>query len=536
MVPVVLFFSLAAQPGVDGVDTAATWLLVNLLSLAATGVVFAVAKTMLSASPHTVVSLGPLVGIGAVLGGVKGVTTGVGGVAFGLEADLIQAILSRAPQATVLGALVVGAVSVAAHARHVLHDRRRIAVATALSERLNHLHHIEQLDAPLVRRALADTRTALAQADRDQMTYREVADSVVRPLSHELWGVQRGNAPRFTLREVYRRAMSRKAFSPVAVGVVWFLTSTPGLIRDNPLAPTLAVTALMALGYAGIIWLIRRAPLTAAPAVILLVASGLAAVTALVAGFGMWWWGESFPLDTVGVQLAGWLWAVMVTIGAATVATVFSLERDSSTTLAGLLTEDDISPVTVSAFEETVAKRLATFLHGEVVNKLLTLSRRTSAPSSEDDALAEVTKREIIRQLESGAWLTSPVTRTGGVADRLAEIATAWAGVVEVTMSGTEVLGGLSAMQEANLVEAVGEAISNAHRHGFATSVQVSFDPTPSGGMRVTVLDNGVGLRQGERGVGSRLYDQLSAGRWTLVDQPSGGGALLTLVVGAQEA
>jgi nitrate/nitrite-specific signal transduction histidine kinase len=70
------------------------------------------------------------------------------------------------------------------------------------------------------------------------------------------------------------------------------------------------------------------------------------------------------------------------------------------------------------------------------------------------------------------------------------------------------------------------EGISNAVRHGHATSIDVVFGPASSDRLRITVSDNGNGLASEiTHGLGSAILDELAI-EWSRISL--GAGTILT--------
>ena len=316
----------------------------------------------------------------------------------------------------------------------------------------------------------------------------------------------------------------------MVVGVAWWLTTIPALLQRGDLWVTLGTSLGFALGLSAMVWSAARLPLNRPLAVLAMVGMAFGLLIGLGSLLGQAVWGERFPLAAIGDQVASWLWAVIIVVGTATLGAVYSLTAQPAAGLANMLTDQDVGSWSAGQWEELVASRLARFLHGEVVNKLLMVSNGSHQAGSDDAVLAEETKRELLRQLDSGVWLTGGHSAGGSLSTRLADVAERWRGIIEVTVSGSEHLGALQPLQEAALLEAVGEAISNSYRHGLSTAVWIDVEPGTGGRLVVVVRDNGVGPRGGVRGVGSDLYDQLTAGRWSMGGAPGGGAQLhLTL-------
>jgi anti-sigma regulatory factor (Ser/Thr protein kinase) len=93
---------------------------------------------------------------------------------------------------------------------------------------------------------------------------------------------------------------------------------------------------------------------------------------------------------------------------------------------------------------------------------------------------------------------------------------------------GSEV--NVSIVDTRNIVHVVEEAFSNALRHGLATEATILLNSTPSE-ISLDVIDNGVGPRAGDPGLGSSLFNSIAGSNWSLSRGPEGIGAKLNLQI-----
>lgn len=79
------------------------------------------------------------------------------------------------------------------------------------------------------------------------------------------------------------------------------------------------------------------------------------------------------------------------------------------------------------------------------------------------------------------------------------------------------------------MAQVIDQAIGNTWRHGEATEVKILI-ATTGRQLKLTAKDNGVGTLNGQKGLGSSLYDSLAGSAWRL-EKRVGTGATLTLCI-----
>jgi signal transduction histidine kinase len=88
----------------------------------------------------------------------------------------------------------------------------------------------------------------------------------------------------------------------------------------------------------------------------------------------------------------------------------------------------------------------------------------------------------------------------------------------------------VSSIDTRNIIHVVEEAFSNSLRHGLATEATILLTPTNTG-TSLTVIDNGIGPRDGSPGLGSSLFNSIAGSNWSLTRGPEGIGAQLVLQI-----
>jgi two-component sensor histidine kinase len=87
------------------------------------------------------------------------------------------------------------------------------------------------------------------------------------------------------------------------------------------------------------------------------------------------------------------------------------------------------------------------------------------------------------------------------------------------------------------LVAIAEEAFANAARHGDAKHVRITIGAQDSPhGWQITVTDDGVGPTNGPRGLGSTVFQDVTAGDWMLTPGSNGGACLTATVPVSRES
>lgn len=150
--------------------------------------------------------------------------------------------------------------------------------------------------------------------------------------------------------------------------------------------------------------------------------------------------------------------------------------------------------------EAGARERIARDLHDGVLQTLALIERRSDSP--------EIARMAREQERDLRAYLFGDDRRAGSLAAQLRQAARrferSWPGV-QVTVSVSDDAAGLSGPAVATVSGAVSEALTNAAKHGSATSVVVFGDvEDATGGLFVSVKDDGCGFDPGSvrEGVG----------------------------------
>ena len=144
------------------------------------------------------------------------------------------------------------------------------------------------------------------------------------------------------------------------------------------------------------------------------------------------------------------------------------------------------------------------------------------ADFSEQDLKSEVLRlRELFANLDTERPTAAEMT----FADLAETLAGRWDGFVELEIVQHPSLISVVCDKSWALVEVLNEAISNAIRHGMASTISIDIEPVDNS-IYITVSDNGLGPTSGKPGLGTKIINEITEGNWSIKTGPNGGAVL----------
>ena len=454
---------------------------------------------------------------------VRGAALQVILVSAGLAQDSTASALVRLVSSlvTIPAAFIVGAAAAGA----ILEFRRDAGALIIEQEQLGRLLNasaqgLEQRRIEAVERVQQQLDEEVSRLPADDATaavlaLETLAGDVVRPLSHELardlptWDVDEpSRVPLVPWGDVFRAPDPAQAIRPLALVALMAVIGIPGgFLVYSParglltLGGTLAVLAgCLILGRR---WLEARkadSPAAAwASIAIVLVATAVAcSAVAAVLGYGDRGQGAYARLALVAVPIFGLLVAIVSMLTARMRAITVELaetNRDLRWSLARINAE---------AWEQ--GGRLSRALHGPVQSllhaRMLGLRRSLEA---EDSSAPDIISLRSELQASLAAAL-GPASTTLVLEDVLRDVTQTWSGVAEVRWridaAASALLADDTLCAEA-IADLVTEAVSNAVRHGRASTVDISIDISELDLVRLQVVDDGIATETSAPGLGT---------------------------------
>lgn len=187
---------------------------------------------------------------------------------------------------------------------------------------------------------------------------------------------------------------------------------------------------------------------------------------------------------------------------------------------------------TISENNETIrlSNDMAKYLHGNLQSRLMASAFAIELAGNSEDSKALSEEIEKARQSIATPFDQFTTHLLAPIANELSNLMVMWEGILstEVEIVGSDV--NTSTIDVRNIVHAVEEAFANALRHGLATEAQIIIE-TNDVGIALTVIDNGLGPRDGDPGLGSSLFNSIAGSNWSLTRGPEGVGAQLNLQI-----
>lgn len=412
-----------------------------------------------------------------------------------------------------LGALLLSSITCFRRERRRLLDERA-AVERRLLEQEGVIEALANSVADGVR---DEIRREIADLPSGQLT-PVAASEAVRRTSHRLWDQPAaGEGAAGGLRPVLAAALHRHPLPTVAIPAVWALGAVPTIVGNVGGVAAVVDVAFscsaiwVSLRLAGVLAQRRptRTPWLSALGVLL---------ASVMTGPVAYLLFDPRPLaEGAPMFLANLLWMVAVA-GVVTLATA-ALEsgEDMLRTLADDISDDEVRARALDAAMERILRDIATRLHGSVHSPVV--AHAALAGSGDDEQLRQ-------RLIDSVGQLTlsDSLEDDATLADCLAGALEPWSPLVDVVLE-IEVAEGadhLPAGQRRAMARVVDEAVANAYRHGGATRISVRAVADVDV-IVLSIVDDGHGIgAEDVPGLGSRLFDAMAPGAWSLTADESG--------------
>ena len=372
-------------------------------------------------------------------------------------------------------------------------------------------------------RTLDDVSTSHKTRDTDEWKIaaellRGTAADSVRPLSRRIWNEVEERHPRERFWNIPLNIVQRQPFRPLAFAVVDVLGTLSQLSRTFGLLDALLLVGVgLALTVTLMLtanFLMRRYPQHHAALFLgTLVALQLTVVVRtqlrenLLPG--------SAPLSWQVTQIFATIAVVFVTSG---FGAWRDKERETLVNLRNDLRHEQVVALARSKQVASVAREMSQVLHGSVQSKLLACAMLLD---SDDRRTGQATLNAALAQALD--VLTDPMQPREHAESMLDEVnrkIALWDGfcVFEVRVSDAAATSSVTAV----VGRVVEEAITNALRHGRASSISIEIDANLDDSFSITIIDNGMGPQGAKPGMGTAYLQQATAGNWSLTVVPQG--------------
>ena len=485
--------------------------------------------------------------IGFLFGAIKGATTGILSVFLNLETDVTEAVSARFFAAGFLGLVGVPAIAIVMNALQEFREKRAELIAEQIlleSKELQSQEVIAAMSAQLRSSIENDLSVLLNDVknnlDEKSVTtdswqlladdLRTIARETVRDMSHRLWERPSSSVKDITLVDIGKAMITTSAFPLRFILPILLVSSIPVNLNDHGSSEVpirlLVLTFTTSLIYLSATLTIHRwRKYRYQTYVSALILAALAPPLTAVYIFG-----DTVDQKFLGVSITIAIWLPLLTITCGLIDTSLKQRQEI---LDDLQAQIDKSRVrTISENNETVrlSSDMAKYLHGNLQSRLMASALAIEIAGNAKDSKALLTEIEKAKQSIATPFDQFTSNELSAVSVELSRLMVMWEGILstELVLSSSD--EDVSKIDTRNIIHVVEEAFSNALRHGLATEATVLLVPTNSG-VSLTVIDNGIGPRDGSPGLGSSLFNSIAGSNWSLTRGPDGVGTQLNLQI-----
>lgn len=480
------------------------------------------------------IPFGIVIFFGAGVGALKGAATGLGSWILQIEPLLNAAIASRVWQTTLLGAWLIPAVALVAARLSSLQDKREALVAERVSNTLieNGKSRTRENQAALRDFAMmaknelskiTDSPGAAESSAKYANAIRRLVTDQLRPLSHRIWEQENKRISSFSFAATVRNSIFNFTKPRLVVSLIYLVTAIPAILRFVPIAETIGRSLLAGTSIFLGLWLasLYQPKKYWAASTYFLVSIGVISYFNFLAGEFVFGAVPEFGLlETI---LVIWIWLLQLTF----ISSFLSGMRVGGSVLDQELSDLFGSKSIDRAVRQSQARiqnrEFANYLHGQVQNKLLSVALGLEKGEATKQQLRE--SLEMVESILTSLNSSFPSLHSDDIEFEISKMTDQWQGFLTIEWDIVEGSLNLESGVKVLLIQVIEEAISNSVRHGLSRNLKVSFEDSDELKL-LSVIDDGIGPRNGKPGLGSSFFGNVSSGNWSLIQLPSGGSKL----------
>jgi signal transduction histidine kinase len=485
--------------------------------------------------------------LGFTAGVIKGVTTAWISFIYGLDVDLVAAFASRFFAAGMLGLIGVPAIAIVMNslqefrekraqliAEQVLVESRELQSQEVIAAMSDQLRISIESDLDLL---LEDLRESLEHKADKAPSWQLIADNLrktardsVRSISHGLWEKKSETVPDLKLIDIGRAMITTSAFPLRFILPILLLSAIPKLVNDHGAsalwARLTALGALTALVYKIAEFLIRVFPKWK----LYIYISALIVASMAPLAFGHLVFGDPIDAQFIGIGIVLAIWLPMLTMTCGLLDTALKQRKEILDDLTKQIDKSRVRSISEDNEAIRLSNDMAKYLHGNLQSRLMASAFAIEVAGRAQDVAVLTAEIEKARQSIRTPFDQFTSYDLEPVSTELRKLLEMWNGVLitELNFAGSDEF--VSQSDTRNIIHIVEECFSNSLRHGLATEATVILIATETG-TSLTVIDNGLGPREGAPGLGSSLFNSIAGSHWSLTRGPDGVGAQLNLQI-----
>ena len=459
--------------------------------------------------------------------------------------NLTAEIVSRSLQATVIGAaimLILASVTASLDRYETTREQlvfekvrlqlsKESPIGSKASERELKVaaQQIESLALSLKQLSTGKNTLGASQEETNSKLL-EFVEKTIRPASHRIWSESLIAKNEFTAPSLLEMALRGAVYDWTRSSPVYLALILPSRIAILGVANAMLFTVISGVVIYGLSKLAVRIAIGSALAnlckfvIFLILESWISLeITSWFIRTGV----DVLPLVR-HIGSARLLGIVCIAIGMVVAARETNLKFESQ---LKLLNTDSNSNMKLAMASRALANRtLAQYLHGEVQNRILSMALRIGRANSTITPDFVVTELMEIKEMLVGTPSARSIETFESLEAAIYDSKRSWGGFIDISFEiDFEDFQKLSEGSIYTLSQIINEAVSNAWRHGNASSI--NFRMNREGEVcALTARDNGIFTATSRPGLGSKLFDSVSQSGWRL-EVIMGGGTLLSIDV-----
>jgi signal transduction histidine kinase len=359
---------------------------------------------------------------------------------------------------------------------------------------------------------------------------RETARDSVRSISHRLWEKKSKSVPDLNLVDIGRAMITTSAFPLRLILPILVFSAIPQIINDHGVSELwLRLTALgasTAVIYKFAEFLIVNFPRHKLS--IYVTALAAAAVAPIIVGHFAF--GDPVDAQFFGVAVILAIWLPMLTMTCGLLDTALKQRKEIIDDLTKQIDKSRVRSISEDNETIRLSNDMAKYLHGNLQSRLMASAFAIEVAGRAQDSIALTVEIEKARQSIQTPFDQFTTHDLEPVSRELQKLLEMWTGILttELNFAGSDAF--VSQSDTRNIIHIVEECFSNSLRHGLATEATIILIATETG-ISLTVIDNGLGPREGSPGLGSSLFNSIAGSNWSLTRGPDGVGAQLNLQI-----
>ena len=211
------------------------------------------------------------------------------------------------------------------------------------------------------------------------------------------------------------------------------------------------------------------------------------------------------------------------------VSSFFYGQHAESKFLERQLSKEQLEAMLLKREEDRLSRELAKYLHGTIQSRLMASAMALEKAGRKGDKRAlekELAQAYESLRVPSASYFAAPEESFKA---EINKVISKWNDLLNIKVKIDKSIGDLAPAKSQEIGNAINEGLSNAFRHGGATTVKLNIAKAKSG-ISVEMIDDGQGPLGGKGGLGAEWFNAIAGKNWKL-DANAGKGSILELLI-----